>query len=112
MIHCRNGVLPDQFFSRHFRAEVTNTWTHIAVREFEPSTRKSIRELIRILVETTRHLLVGRVHTKRDIGGEHDGRVFLCRHVCIGNGVRSGIALGLPLLSTGRALGQLPLVSE
>ena len=110
MIHRGDRVLPDQRLLRHERAEIARDRAHVAVRELEPRAGKRVRELIRILVEAPRDLLVGRVEPQREVRGQH-GRHMLLRLV---EGVRDrgGGAFRLPLLRTGRALRQLPFVVE
>ena len=65
MIHRRDRVLPDQRLLRHERAEVARDRAHVAVRELEPGAGKRVRELVRMLVEAPRDLLVGRVEPQR-----------------------------------------------
>ena len=45
MCNGRDRVLPDQFFCWYFRAEIAGTWSHVAVRQLVPCTRKCIRKL-------------------------------------------------------------------
>ena len=73
-------------------------------------TGKRVRELVRMLVEASRYLLVGRVYPQREIRGQH-GRHMLLRLVVRVGDVGGG-AFRLPLLGAGRALGQLPFVFE
>ena len=60
-----NRILPDEFLRRNFRPEITRARTHVAVRQLEPGARKRVGELIRILQETPRDLLVNRVDPQR-----------------------------------------------
>ena len=110
MIHGRDRVLPDQRLLRHQRAEVAHARAHVAMGQLEPGAGERVGELVRVLVEAPRDLLVGRVHAQRQVGRQH-GRQMLLRRV---EGVRDvGLrALRLPLLGAGRALGQLPFVLE
>ena len=71
VIHRGNGVLPDEFFRRNFRAEITGARTHVAVRQLEPRPGERVGELIRILHEAPRDLFVGRVEPQREVGGQH-----------------------------------------
>ena len=112
MIDRRNRVLPDQFFLRHQRAEVTSTRAHVAVGQFEPGAGKGISEFLRVLVETARNLLVSRVHAQRHIRSGHHRWVFLRRVVGIRDQVLGFDVFRCPLMGTGRALGQFPLVTE
>ena len=110
MIHRGDRVLPDQHFLRHELAAIAHDRPHVAVRELEPGAGKSVRELVRMLVEAPRDLLVGRVDPQREVGGQH-GRHMLLRLV-VGVRDRGSAAFRLPLLRTGRALRQLPFVVE
>src|ERR1700735_5507241 len=112
MVHGRDRVLPDQGLLRHERAEVADDWAHIAVGELEPRAAESVRELIRMLEEVSRDLLVSRVEPQGEVGGEHRGRAALRLIVRIGNRVRSRAAFRGPLIGAGWALGQLPFVAE
>ena len=110
VIHGRDRVLPDQRLLRHQRAEVAHERAHVAVRELEPGAGERVRELVRILEEAPRDLLVGRIEPQREVRRQHH-RQMLLRRV---EGVRDGglRTFGLPLLRAGRALGQLPFVLE
>ncbi len=77
-----------------------------------PGACERVGELIRVLVEAPRDLLVGRIHLQREVGGQHGGRVTLGRIMRVRHGVGPGAALGRPLVRAGRALGQLPIVAE
>src|SRR5260221_460135 len=81
-----------------------------AVRELEPGAGERVRELLRMLIEAPRDLLVGRIQPQREVRRQH-GRHMLLRLVV---GVRDGgsRAFRLPLFRAGRALGQLPFVFE
>ena len=65
MIHGRDRVLPDQRLLRNERAEIARDRAHVAVRELEPRAGERVRELVRILVEAPRDLLVSRVEPQR-----------------------------------------------
>ena len=110
MIYRRDRVLPDQRLLRHERAEVACERAHITMRELEPRAGKRVRELIRILVEAPRDLLVDRVEPQRQVRRQH-GRLMLLGLV---EGIRdAGLrAFRLPLFGAGRALRQLPFVFE
>ena len=58
----RHRVLPDQVFGGNLGAEVAHLGPHVAVGELEPGAREGIGELVRVLEEAARDLLVGRVH--------------------------------------------------
>ena len=63
-------------------------------------------------MKAPRDLFVGRIEAEREIGCQHGRRDLLRRIVRVGNGAGAGAVLRLPLLRTGRTLGQLPLVLE
>src|SRR6266446_4426692 len=85
MIHRGDRVLPDQHFLRHELAAIAHDRPHVAVRELEPGAGKSVRELVRMLVEAPRDLFVGRVEAQREVRGQH-GRNMLLRFVVrVGN---------------------------
>src|SRR4030095_15040687 len=100
----RERLLPNQRLLRHERTEVTLDRPHVAVRELEPRTGKRVRELIRMLMEATRDLLVCRVEPQREVRGQHGRRMLL--RLVEGIRHRGGTAFGLPLPGPGRALGQ------
>ncbi len=110
MIDGGNRVLPDQRFLRHQLAAIAHDRPHVAVGELEPGAGKSVRELVRMLVEAPRDLLVSRVETQREVRGQHGRNMLLRLVIRVGN--RGLGALRFPLLRAGRALGQLPFVLE
>ena len=110
--HRRDGVLPDQRLGRDLRAEVAHDRAHVAVGQLEPRPGEGVRELVRVLQEAPRDLLVDRVHAEREVGRQHRRGAALRRVVGVGDGARAGAVLRLPLVRAGRALGQLPLVAE
>mmetsp|Transcript_118291 Transcript_118291/g.166287 ORF Transcript_118291/g.166287 Transcript_118291/m.166287 type:complete len:641 (-) Transcript_118291:267-2189(-) len=112
MVDRRNRILPDQVLGRHFLAEVARLRTHVAVGQLEPSTREGIGELVGVLVEASRDLLVVRIHAHRHVGGGHDDRNLLRAVVRRRRHVGVGLLLRGPLIGAGGALGQLPLVAE
>ena len=77
MIDGGDRVLPDQRLLRHERAEVARDRAHVAVRELEPGAGKRVRELVGMLVEAPRDLLVGRIEPQRQVGGQHRRRMLL-----------------------------------
>ena len=105
-------VLPDELFLGDLRAEIARARAHVAVRQLEPGAGERVRELVRMLHEAPRDLLVGRVEAQREVGGQH-GRVDALRLV-VGMRHRAGArpVLRLPLMRAGRALRQLPFVAE
>ena len=75
----RDRVLPDQRLLRHERAEVAHARTHVAVRELEPRARERVRELVRVLKEAPRDLLVGRIDPQREVRRQHHRHMLLRR---------------------------------
>ena len=63
-------------------------------------------------MEPLGNLRVGRVDLQRDVGGEHHRRMRLGGIVGVGHGAFGRRILGRPLPGAGRALRQLPFVSE
>ena len=108
----RDRVLPDQLFLGDLRAEIARARTHVAVRQLEPGAGERVRELVRVLHEAARDLLVGRVEAQREVGGQHRRRDALRLVVRIGHRARARAVLRLPLMRAGRALRQLPVVVE
>ncbi len=110
VVHRGDGVLPDEVFGRDLRAEVACARAHVAVRQLEPGPGERVRELVRVLHEAPRDLLVDRVEPQRQVRGQH-GRQVLLRRVVRVRHRRLG-SLGHPLVRAGRALRQLPFVAE
>jgi hypothetical protein len=61
MIDRRDRALPNQRLLRNHGAEITADRAHVAMGELEPGAREGVRELLRMLVEAPRDLLVYRV---------------------------------------------------
>src|SRR5207249_1015016 len=112
VIDRRDGVLPDEIFSRNLRAEVARAWAHVAMRQLEPRPRECVGELIRILEEAPRDSFVNRVEPQGEVRGQHSWRVTLSRVASIRNRAGACATLRFPLMRAGRALRQLPFVAE
>src|SRR3972149_1325390 len=112
MIDVGDGVLPQLRLRGNQRAEIAGAGPHVAVRQLEPRLGEGVSELIRVLVEAPRYLLVGRVCPQREVGGQHGRRVTLETVVGIRNRASAGATLRSPLMRTGRALRQFPFVAE
>jgi hypothetical protein len=109
----RDRILPDQLFGRHFRAEIADPRAHVAVRQLEPGAGEGVGELVRVLEEAARDLLVGRVGiAARGRWSASPGRGASSLIVRVRHRVRAGVMLGRPLVGAGRALGQFPFVAE
>ena len=109
----RHRVLPDQLLGRNLRAEVAGARAHVAVRQLEPGAGEGVGELVGILEEAARDLLVGRVEAQRR------GRWSASSARCVFDGsCASGTvpapapSFGYPLVRAGGALRQLPLEAE
>ena len=111
-VTCRNRVLPNQVFCRHFRADVACFRTQVTVRQLEPRLRESFLEVLRIRDEFFADSAIGRIYLHRHIRIGHD-RVVANRGVA---GVNRLVFLfdvnRFPLVGTGRTLSQFPLVAE
>src|SRR5689334_3796786 len=112
MIDGGNRVLPHLRFVGNLRTKVARDWTHVTMRQLEPGLRECVGELLRVLIEATRNLFVGRIEPQREIGREHVGSDLL--RLVMGRRDRAftGTVLRLPLFRASGALGQLPLVLE
>ena len=106
-----HGVLP-QLRLRDPRAEVARDGAHVAVQQLVPGLGERLRELVRVLQEAPRDRLVDRVEAQRQVRRQHHRGVPDRGVVGVGDGIRAGAVLRLPLLGAGRALGELPLVAE
>ena len=103
-------VLPDELLLRHLWAEVPADRAHVAMQQLEPGTGERVRELVGVLEEPARDLLVHRVHTHRHVGGRHHRSVLQLAGRGVGHGVLATDRR--PLLRSGGALGELPFVAE
>ena len=105
-------VLPQLRLLGNLRAQVARDRPHVAVRQLEPRLREGVRELLRVLVEAPRDLLVGRIEPQREVRRQHRRRDLLRRVVRVRDRAFTGAVLRLPLLRASRTRGQLPLVLE
>ena len=101
MICSRDRVLPDQVFAWDFRAEIADLRSHVAMGELEPGAGKGVGELIGILIEAARNLLIGRIDAQREVAGQHGRRMTLGGIMGIRNRVGAHAMLGRPLMRTG-----------
>src|SRR5205807_3255127 len=105
-------ILPDELFGRNLGAEVAGARPHVSMRQLEPRSREGVGELLRILVEAPRDLLVRWVEPQGEVRGQHRGRVALGRVVGIRYRAGARAPLRSPLMCARRALRQLPFVAE
>ena len=105
----RHRVLPQLRLGDPW-AEVAGDRTHVAVQQLVPGLGEGEPELVVVLVEAARDLLVGRVLAQREIGRQHRGPVLPARVEGVGVGLLG--VLGDPLVSARGTLGELPLVTE
>src|SRR5690606_10883651 len=97
---------------RNFRTVVAGLRTHVAVGQLEPGLGEGLLELVRVLEEVTRDLLVLRVEAQREVARQHRRANALVLVVSVRNGTVAHAVLRLPLVCACRALGQLPLIAE
>ena len=112
MIHGGNGILPEERLFRNLGSTVTHDGTHVAMREFEPRFCEGVGELIGVLVKALRDLVVNRIFTQRDVGGEHHrcvapGWIMGVWHSCFSSTVLWG-----PLPGSGGAFAEFPIITE
>lgn len=103
-----NRVLPEEHLRRNLRTQPAATRAHVTVEQLEPSARESIVELVRVLEEASRDLVVCGIEAQGQIGRQHSRHVLLVRVVGVGNDLVVGLCL--PLTSTTGRLDLLPLV--
>ncbi len=77
VIDGRDGVLPDQFFGRNFRAEIAGARAHVAVGQLEPGPGEGLGELVGMLVEASGDRLVDRVEAQGQVAVVIIGADFL-----------------------------------
>ncbi len=80
--------------------------------QLEPRTGEGVRELVRVLHEAPRDLLVGGIEAQGEVRGQHRRRHALRLVVRVRHGAGTRATLRCPLLRAGRALRQLPFVAE
>ena len=107
-----HGILPDQVFLRHFRAEVADLGTHIAVCQLEPRAGKGIPECFVIVAELLADLAEARIALHLHVGSGHHGGDLLGRIPGRGGHVLFLLVDRLPLVRAGRRLHQLIIVIE
>ena len=107
-----DGVLPQKLFFRHVRTEIARAGTHVAVGQLKPGAGEGVRELLGIIVVSTRNRLISRVKAKGEVGCGHHRSVLLRRVVGVNHHVLIVHVFGQPLVCAGRALDQLPFVFE
>src|SRR5680860_536493 len=78
--------------------------------QLEPCTCEGVREFLWVLLVTPCDRLVPRVVAKGEVCRGHHRPVLLGRVVCVNYHVLFSYVLGQPLISSGRALNQFPLI--
>lgn len=103
-----NRVFPKRNLVGNLRTEPAGSGAHVTVKELEPCAREGLVQLLGVLEEATGDLVVDRVETESQIGGEHSRLVLLVGVV----GIRDDlvISLGLPLVRASGAVNLLPLI--
>lgn len=96
----------------HQRAKAARDRPHIAVRQLQPLIGEGVCEFLRVLAETTGDLLVGLVESEREVSCQYGQRMLLRQVKGDRNRAFTKTAFRLPLQSTSRTHGQLPLVAE
>ena len=104
-----DGVLP-QLRLRNPRAEVARHRSHVAVKQLVPGLRERVGELVGVLVKALRDRPVDGIQLQREIGCQHHRRVPLRRIVRVRHRALRLRIRRRPLLRTGRAGRQLPVV--
>ena len=102
--------MPDEHLGGDIRSEVTGTRPHVSMSQLEPGAGKGIGEILGIPEETAGDFLVGRINLQREIRREHRWQVTFRLIKSIGNHI--GGIFGHPLVGSGGAFGQLPVVVE
>ena len=110
MIDSGNGILPDQILNRRFRPQIAGTRPHVAMGELEPGPGEGIFKGFRVIKEMFYDLAIGRIHLKRQVRGRHHGRMPYFGVMGVLHGVLGSRVRGRPLIGTGRALGQFPII--
>ena len=67
VIDGRDWILPDQLFLGNLRAEVARDRAHVAMGELEPRTCESVGQLVGMIEEVTRDLLVRRIDAQCEV---------------------------------------------
>src|ERR1700754_3652338 len=112
MCYRRDRILPDQYFGRHLRAEVTHTRPHIAMGELEPGTRECIGKLIRVFMKTFGNGFVSRIYLQGKVSGQHRRRTSFSRVMRVRHATCACAISGLPLKGARGTYGQLTLEPE
>ena len=102
--------MPNKFFFRYIRTDVPNLWTHVTVRQLEPSTREHFRKIVLIVMKFLRNFTIFRIHFHRHIGVRHD-RIKAHRSIFNIDWLIFFLNINrFPLPSTGWALFKFPFI--
>ncbi|CAG9942539.1 unnamed protein product [Clonostachys rosea f. rosea IK726] len=110
VVDSRDRVLPEELLLGNLRAQVEDARTHVTMGELEPGAGEGIVELVWVLEEMARDLLVLRIGSESNVSHQHSGGVLLGLVEGIGDEV-VGILCD-ELWGTARALDELPLIAE
>ena len=108
MSRCRQRILPNQIFFRHFRTEVTGFWPHITVGQLEPRPGKRLVKGLRIVEEAAGDLFKLRVEAQGQVGDQHGRFALFPRIKRIRDNFRR--IFGFELDSASRAAGLHPFI--
>ncbi|OQB54137.1 MAG: hypothetical protein BWX99_02223 [Deltaproteobacteria bacterium ADurb.Bin151] len=112
MVDGRDGVLPDQLFFRNLRSEIPRPRSHVTVGQLEPCPGKGVCEFFRVGKITPRNRLIDRVEAQGKVRRGHHRATLFGRVVRVHHHVFFFNIFGQPLICTGRALDQFPIIFE
>ncbi|SLO56572.1 Uncharacterised protein [Klebsiella pneumoniae] len=110
MGRCRQRILPNQIFFRHFRPEVTGFWPHITVGQLEPRPGERLVKGLRIVEEAAGDFFKLRVEAQGQVGDQHGRFALFLRVKRIRDNLRR--VFGFELDRASRAAGLHPFVFE
>ena len=102
--------MPDEVLVGNFGTQVSSLGAHVTVKELEPSPSKRIGKHIGVLVEVLGDFTVLGVTDHSHVSRGHHRGDLLAGVFSVGSHVVLIGVLGRPLVSTGRALDEFPLV--
>mmetsp|Transcript_7236 Transcript_7236/g.13925 ORF Transcript_7236/g.13925 Transcript_7236/m.13925 type:complete len:241 (-) Transcript_7236:910-1632(-) len=111
MSRLRNRVLPELRL-RHILSQESRVRSHVTVTQLVPCLCKSIFEFLWVLIEAFGDFCIGGIIFQRQVSGEHDGCMPLCRIVRIRHSVCRSTTLGDPLSCSSGAFRLFPIIIE